>query len=224
MGPTEKELEVLEQIYLRKDVRQRDLAEVIGMSLGMTNAILKRLTQKGFLTVRKVNNRKIMYAVSPVGVDAIARKSYRYLKRTIKHVVDYKQAIEQVVAAAAEGGYEEIALVGPSDLDFIVEHLSGKYGLSYERVKKASDLAPGEAAFLLYSENEKAPAVPRAATGVPADGATGPVGARGAGAAAADTDNGNGAGEETAAAPEGQALDLENGYASLQAILVGELA
>lgn len=203
MGPTEKELEVLEHIYLRKDVRQRDLAEVIGMSLGMTNAILKRLTQKGFLTVRKVNNRKIMYAVSPVGVDAIARKSYRYLKRTIKNVVDYKQAIEQVIVAAADGGYQEIALVGPSDLDFIVEHLCGKYGLSYERVKRATDLAEGEAAFLLYSENEPAP---RAMSTAPAGGAV----------AGAGGENGNGA-----ASTVGPALDLESGYASLHAILVG---
>jgi DNA-binding MarR family transcriptional regulator len=158
MAPTEKELEVLEQIYIRQDVRQRDLAQGIGLSLGMTNAILKRLTQKGFLTVRKVNNRNIAYAVSPVGVDAIARKSYRYLKRTIKHVVDYKQAIEDVISAAAEGGYEEVALVGPSDLDFIVEHLCGKHGLAYERIRRVSDLDQGESAFLLFSENESAPA------------------------------------------------------------------
>lgn len=158
MAPTEKELEVLEQIYIRQDVRQRDLAQGIGLSLGMTNAILKRLTQKGFLTVRKVNNRNIAYAVSPVGIDAIARKSYRYLKRTIKHVVDYKQAIEDVIAAAAEGGYTEVALVGPSDLDFIVEHLCAKYGVAYQRIRKVSDIAGGEAAFLLFSENETAPA------------------------------------------------------------------
>jgi DNA-binding MarR family transcriptional regulator len=158
MAPTEKELEVLEQIYIRQDVRQRDLAQGIGLSLGMTNAILKRLTQKGFLTVRKVNNRNIAYAVSPVGVDAIARKSYRYLKRTIKHVVNYKQAIEDVISAAADSGYTEVALVGPSDLDFIVEHLCGKHGLAYERIRRVSDLATGESAFLLFSENESAPA------------------------------------------------------------------
>ncbi len=158
MAPTEKELEVLEQIYVRQDVRQRDLAQGIGLSLGMTNAILKRLTQKGFLTVRKVNNRNIAYAVSPVGVDAIARKSYRYLKRTIKHVVDYKQAIEDVISAAADSGYTEVALVGPSDLDFIVEHLCGKHGLAYKRIRRVSDLGPGESAFLLFSENETAPA------------------------------------------------------------------
>ncbi|NBB91392.1 MAG: MarR family transcriptional regulator [Spirochaetes bacterium] len=186
MVPTEKELEVLEQIYIRRDVRQRDLAQVIGLSLGMTNAILKRLTQKGFLTVRKVNNRNIAYAVSPVGVDAIARKSYRYLKRTIKNVVDYKQAIEDVISAAAEGGYTAVALVGPSDLDFIVEHLCRKCGLGYERIRKVSDLDGVEAAFLLFSENETAPEIDEY--------------------------------------HPGPALDLERGFASLQAILVAGTA
>lgn len=216
MAPTEKELEVLEQIYIRQDVRQRDLAQVIGLSLGMTNAILKRLTQKGFLTVRKVNNRNIAYAVSPVGVDAIARKSYRYLKRTIKNVVDYKQAIEDVISAAADGGYTEVALVGPSDLDFIVEHLCGKYGIAYERIRKVSDLSGGEAAFLLFSENESAPARrPRAAA---------------AGGAADRSDAGEDPDDDYTPAPDeyhsgpGPALDLESGFASLQAILVGGTA
>lgn len=181
MAPTDKELEVLEQIHIRQDVRQRDLAQVIGLSLGMTNAILKRLTQKGFLTVRKVNNRNIAYAVSPVGVDAIARKSYRYLKRTIKHVVDYKQAIEEVIRAAVDDGYTEVALVGRSDLDFIVEHLCGKYGLDYRRIRKVSDIGGDETAFLLFSENESVP-------------------------------------------DPGAALDLQSGCASLQRILVGDVA
>ena len=194
MAPTEKELEVLEQIYTRQDVRQRDLAQVIGLSLGMTNAILKRLTQKGFLTVRKVNNRNIAYAVSPVGVDAIARKSYRYLKRTIKNVVDYKQAIEDVISAAADGGYTEVALVGPSDLDFIVEHLCAKYGLDYQRIRKVSDIGDDETAFLLFSENESAPARRPEFAGAPRRSGT------------------------------DVALDLQRGCASLQAILVGGTA
>ena len=62
----DKELEILENIYhSSSSVRQRDLAEIVGLSLGMTNAILKRLVKKGLLTVRKVNNRNIRYAVFP---------------------------------------------------------------------------------------------------------------------------------------------------------------
>ena len=61
-------------------MHQRDLARIVGLSLGMTNAILKRL-------VKKVNNRNIQYIVSPKGINEITRRSYRYFKRTIKNVV-----------------------------------------------------------------------------------------------------------------------------------------
>jgi len=165
-APTEKELEVLEQIYLRDNVRQRDLAHVIGMSLGMTNAILKRLVHKGFLSVRKVNNRNIVYAVSPVGAEELARRSYRYLKRTIRHVVDYKQAIERVVSTVAAAGYGALALVGESELDFIVEHLCTKQGISFRRIRNGDAAGGGTgrawtigepSTFVLYSEDAGRP-------------------------------------------------------------------
>ena len=70
---------------------------MIGMSLGMTNAILKRLVLKGYLSIRKVNNRNIAYAVTPAGVEVIAKRSYRYLRRTIGNIVRYKEAIEGLV-------------------------------------------------------------------------------------------------------------------------------
>ncbi|WP_319559790.1 winged helix-turn-helix transcriptional regulator [Marispirochaeta sp.] len=134
MDTEDKELEILENIYhSSSSVRQRDLAEVVGLSLGMTNAILKRLVKKGLLTVKKVNNRNIRYAVSPSGVEAITRKSYRYFKRTIKNVVFYKESIESLVREGKESGYDGIFLKGRSDLDFIVEHSCFCNGLDYVR-------------------------------------------------------------------------------------------
>lgn len=130
----DKELEILENIYhASSSVRQRDLAEIVGLSLGMTNAILKRLVKKGLLTVKKVNNRNIRYAVSPSGVEAITRKSYRYFKRTIKNVVFYKESIERLIQDGKESGYDGIFLKGRSDLDFIVEHSCICNGLDYVR-------------------------------------------------------------------------------------------
>ncbi len=119
----EKELEILENIYLNKDsVRQRDLAKMVGLSLGMTNSILKQLVKKGWLLVQKVNNRNIRYIVSPDGIDAITRKSYRFFKRTVRNVVIYKDAINTIVKNAKDEGYSGVLLIGKSDLDFIVEH------------------------------------------------------------------------------------------------------
>lgn len=146
----DRELAILERIYEHPDeVHQRDLARIVGLSLGMTNAILKRLAQKGFLKIRKVNNRNIRYIVSPEGVDAIAHRSYHYFKRTIKNVVYYRRAIESLVRKIRDDGYEGLVLVGASDLDFIVEHACTTAGLRYIR----DDAEITDKVFELYSEH-----------------------------------------------------------------------
>ena len=150
----EKEIEILESISRSKStIRQRDLAQIIGLSLGMTNSILKRLTNKGLLKIKKVNNRNIQYVVSPAGLEAIAHRSYRYFKRTLKNVVSYKEAMDELVQEIKQKGCRRLVLVGKSDLDFIVEHFCDKYRIEYRNVRDLSANPPGEDGdFLLYSE------------------------------------------------------------------------
>jgi len=152
MNPTAKEIEILENIYhSQPDMRQRDLAQIAGLSLGMTNAILKRLAQKGWITVRKVNNRNISYAVSPEGMDLIMRKSYHYFRRTIKNVVYYRRSIEQLIHEVGQLGYQKLLLIGQSDLDFIVEHACGRSEV--ELIKEDPADHELDDVFFLYSEN-----------------------------------------------------------------------
>lgn len=147
---TDKEIEILENIYHNPhQVSQQDLAEIVGLSLGMTNAILKRLAGKGWLTIQKVNNRNIRYAVSPKGIEAITRKSYRYFKRTIKNVVFYRESLETLMERIKDRGYEGLILVGQSDLDFMVEHLADKA----ELVLHHRDPEDMQKIFTLYSES-----------------------------------------------------------------------
>jgi DNA-binding MarR family transcriptional regulator len=154
MKTTEYELDLLEHIARRSgSVHQRDLARMSGMSLGMTNAIVKRLAQKGWLTIRKVNNRNIRYAVSPSGIKQIAGRSYRYFMRTVRNVVHYREAIEDFARGIESRGYRGLILIGKSDLDFIVEHACGISGLEYVRDEKETGVSAGEGEmFILYSE------------------------------------------------------------------------
>lgn len=132
MNHSEKEFKILEKIHNNEDsIRQRDLAKIAGLSLGMTNSILKRLIDKGYLTVKKVNNRNIKYVVSPLGIEEISKRSLKYFKRTIKNVVVYKEAIEDVVSMVKEEGYKKIVLIGKSDIDFILEHACIKEEIEY---------------------------------------------------------------------------------------------
>jgi DNA-binding MarR family transcriptional regulator len=151
----DKEITILSRIAQGKHVQQRDLSHVIGMSLGMTNAILKRLVHKGYLTVRKVNNRNIAYAVTPAGVEAVAKRSYRYFKRTIRNIVYYREAIEAFVHNIKSRGYQGIAFAGVSDLDFIVEHACQICGMRYLRDDASIEAARAgsDELYLLYSES-----------------------------------------------------------------------
>ncbi|MDR1178305.1 MAG: transcriptional regulator [Spirochaetaceae bacterium] len=121
-------------------LRQRDLAQIAGTSLGMTNAILKRLAQKGWIVIKRLNSRNIQYAVTLEGINELVRRSYRYIKRTIKNVVFYKDRIDQVISSAKAGDTATVLLVGQSDLDFIVEHSCNHYGI---RLRRAAGLPPG---------------------------------------------------------------------------------
>lgn len=135
------ELSILESLYDSErrsaPLRQRELASAAGASLGMTNAILKRLAQKGWIVIQRLNSRNVQYAVTPDGVNEIARRSYRYFKRTIRNVVFYRDLIDETVSRAKIRGLEAVLLIGVSDLDFIVEHACARHGLTF---LKAIDL------------------------------------------------------------------------------------
>ena len=162
------ELDVLSQIHHNQKVKQRDIAHAIGLSLGMTNAILKRLATKGFITMRKVNARNIHYLVTTDGIDAIARRSYRYLRRTVGHVVRYKEAIrellhEAALAKPAGRGVTRVVLAGESDLEFLVEWCADKEGLGFDVVSDAETLTAGGEVFVVASERVPMPVAGEAA-------------------------------------------------------------
>ena len=126
---------ILENIYASSpqisSIKQRDLSKLARTSLGMTNSILKRLTQKGWITIKKINSRNIMYAVTLDGINEILKRSYNYFKRTVTNISFYRDIIDEHIQKAARNNINTIMLIGISDLEFIVEHCCHRYGLSF---------------------------------------------------------------------------------------------
>jgi DNA-binding MarR family transcriptional regulator len=150
---------ILENIYdsTRQviSLRQRDLAQITGTSLGMTNSILKRLAQKGWITVKKLNSRNIQYAVTLKGINEIIHRSYGYFKRTIKNVAFYKDTIDDIIQKAKKKNISAVLLIGVSDLDFIIEHTCHRCGLSFLKTVDTNKAvqALDEHIFAVFAEN-----------------------------------------------------------------------
>jgi hypothetical protein len=108
--------------------------------------------------IKRLNSRNIQYAVTLEGINELLRRSYRYIKRTIKNVVFYKDRIDQVISSAKAGDIGDVLLVGRSDLDFIVEHACNRHGVRLRRVAGPGDLSviqvkPAEKRLTVYAED-----------------------------------------------------------------------
>jgi len=129
------ELVILESIYSSQKrsraLTQRDLAEAAGLSLGMTNALVKRFSDKGWVLLKRLNSRNIQYALTPDGVAEIARRTYRYFKRTARAAGLYRDRIESYVMARKRAGARRLVLAGVSDLDFLLEYACERHGILF---------------------------------------------------------------------------------------------
>ena len=135
----------------KADISQRDLSRTINLSLGMTNVLLKRLSQKGFILMQKASPRNVSYMLTPDGVNELAGRTYRYLKGTMKKVVNYKETIVAIARDAQKRGFKAIGLLGKSDIDFIIEYAAGNAGLSFT-IYHDDSLIPGDS-FVFVSES-----------------------------------------------------------------------
>jgi len=153
------ELIILENIYdsagLEAPLRQRDLAQIAGASLGMTNSILKRLARKGWISIKKINNRNIQYLVTMDGIDEIIHRGYRYFKRTIRNVMFFKDTLESLLYKASQRNVNSVVLVGASDLDFIIEHVCRQWQLSFRKISEheKTEQIMNSGVFIIFAED-----------------------------------------------------------------------
>jgi len=158
---TDAELTVLENLYSSvkagplRPPTQRSLAASSGLSLGMTNVLLKRFSEKGWVTVKRFNARNLQYALTPEGVQEIARRTYRFLKRTARDASFYRDILEEYVLSAKREGVHTLVLAGASDLDFVLEYVCERHGLLFLKTadpRRAQSLR-GDGARILYAES-----------------------------------------------------------------------
>lgn len=127
-----KEYLVLKSIKEGEEtIRQRDIARIVGISLGMTNTIIKTMISKGFLKASSIDKKKVSYILTKEGLNVLSKRSYSFFKKTIKNVVVYKDAIDNFIGEIKNEGYKSINLVENTDFDFLIEYSSIKNNLHF---------------------------------------------------------------------------------------------
>lgn len=143
----DSELQLLSNVHealsLNSGASQRDLAEYTNLSLGMTNALLRRFADKGWLYMKKISKRNIQYVLTPQGLKELGIRSKRYFKNTARLMNEYQSSVRCFIKEASETGFSRVILVGSSDLEFLFDYACRYYRMSLIKIDN-EDFDKGE--------------------------------------------------------------------------------
>ncbi len=95
---------------------QRHLAAELGIALGLVNAYLKRCVRKGLVKVSQAPARRYAYYLTPHGFTEKSRLTVEYLSSSFSFFRQAKADCADVFEAAKTRNFQNLVLVGKSDL------------------------------------------------------------------------------------------------------------
>ena len=128
-GESLRDLKALEALEASPSISQRDLAQRLGIALGLTNACVSRMARTGLIKISRANSRSLTYHLTPAGLAAKGRLSVDYARTTIDLYRTAKQAVTTGLASLAEQGVTRIGLLGANDVAEIVEIVCAHQGM-----------------------------------------------------------------------------------------------
>lgn len=119
---TEKENIILSQLDVgTHPVSQRAIAQRTGFSVGLVNAIIKKLVLTGYVKISNVNRRQMRYLLTPDGFMEKTRQSCAYVLRVTKQYYQIQTCVRNVLDQLEVEGYTNLFLQGEGKLRSLVE-------------------------------------------------------------------------------------------------------
>jgi hypothetical protein len=86
-----------------KAVSQRSLAREMGVALGLTNLLMRRLALKGWIRIVRVRPNRLAYFITPAGLAEKARMSRAYFQRSVRFYAETRDRIRESFESLASG-------------------------------------------------------------------------------------------------------------------------
>lgn len=107
--PIDKEevhLRMLRLLENNPGLTQRDMTQGLDISLGKVNYCLSELSKQGLIRIERFRNAPkktaYMYHLTPMGIEAIGKLAFNFLKRKIQEYDDLKREIKVLNDLLAE--------------------------------------------------------------------------------------------------------------------------
>jgi DNA-binding MarR family transcriptional regulator len=118
----EHDQRILQAIASGQRVTQRGLAGELGVALGLTNLLIRRLVAKGYVRMTHIGTRHMRYLLTPAGWEALAAAAHQSLENTMHLYTQTREQIRVSLSAVSErcpidpSGEKRIVFYGAGDV------------------------------------------------------------------------------------------------------------
>ena len=90
-----RDLQVLDEIERESRISQRTIADRLGIALGLTNTVLRKLIHKGWITTRALPANRLAYYITPKGFTEKSRLVIEHVKNTVSFFYNVRVVINE---------------------------------------------------------------------------------------------------------------------------------
>ncbi len=111
-----KTLKLFEALDENGSQSQRELSKKLDISLGLVNALLKRIVNRGFFKVVTADKNKISYILTPKGITEKTVLTYRYIVHSIKYYDDTRKKVKTLFEDLLQDNVRNLLILGANEL------------------------------------------------------------------------------------------------------------
>lgn len=134
---SEHDLTILEQIEQDPDANQSTLAAQLGVAVGTVNWHIKRLVDKGYVKVRRLERKKLRYIITPEGIALRAKLTVNYIQTSFRMYRLVRSRMLDVIHTLRSAGYDHVRIMGDGDIADICRLTCLEQGITLDNDHKA---------------------------------------------------------------------------------------
>ena len=120
---------MLSEVETTPDITQRQLAQKVGIALGLTNTLLRNLTKKGYIRVAQASWKKRLYTLTPDGFSHRVHLMTTFVHRFLEHYQSVRQTLREQLEPLLLHEESRVAIYGTSEFAEIVFLALKEFGI-----------------------------------------------------------------------------------------------
>lgn len=109
-------MQLLQEVAQTPQASQRDLSKRIGVALGLTNLMLRRLATKDYIKIMSAKKGKIRYMITPQGFLEKSRLTYEFIQYSLDLYGKVRRFLREELTLVGQGDRRRIVLCGTDEL------------------------------------------------------------------------------------------------------------